>query len=486
MAQPTGRNVEVRMKFVADAKQAQGEMAATRREVEKLGKEAQRTQQEMKRMGAGGGGGGAGGTPGAGGAGGGGGTPGSKDMAFAMALGKATALLAIFGQALQGAAKAAGTYYGRNDWTNKSAGAAYSLIDSLTFGPVDKSRQEIESTYYGKSRAANIESMRLEPIRQTRLGLTGSLNQQSGAIWEQRGSAEDAYSAAMALAGGRGGIVGGLMQGMGLRDERDARIIQAERGKAESYQGTLMGESAKARADSEVRRLQKILGGLRSEKLMAEEASGLTGNKYQHEIRKTNIRLKDTEILQRQQELQKAIENQNATGLALEQKRHALRQANLNFSKAELDIIKEKEQKAKGAASEFGMMSGSDKIALKYALQQAQSQGIDALPEETRRLLAGSGLTGEWAREQSEKSVQDDFNYQQIVAMLGGKTSEQLGKERLTIENKIELDSQTDAEELAKGMRQQWDQYLDMLEPLIQKIANQQLKLALNQRKQMD
>ena len=477
MDDKVAEKVQVKLEFKADSAQARGEMAATRKEVEKLGVESRKTQQEMSRVGSGGAGGG-----GTGGVGAGAGGAGGVGGGFMAVLAKAAVALTIFKQAVEGASKGIAAYYG-DKYANKTVGAVTEGLNSLFMGIPQGLADNYMGIRFARSNAEKMKGYEREDIFNVMQSGNLAWNQQYRSLNEQRAATRDSYEAQMGISRNAR-----LWHGQFGTDpgQTDPRFRQSIKEIAGADAGVVIGERAFSRAETERKRLHQLTLEAGHKVSLESNAPLEDGNPFAFENRATKVRMANKELLQREIELQAALENQQKVGLDLEQKRSQLRQANLNYSKAELEIAKERESKAKSQASEFGMMSGSDKLALKYALQQAQSQGIDALPEDSRNLLARSGLTGEWARDQSEKSVQDDPVYQSIVKALGGKTSSQQTKDRITLENKIEFDTEIDAEELANGFKVQWDHFFERIGPLVRTIADQQLTVVLNQRKQVE
>lgn len=494
--------VQVKLEFKADAAQARGEMAATRREVEKLGVESRKTQQEMARMGGHGSGGTPGGTPGSGAGGG--------ASGLMSGLARATGALMAFRQVIEGTSKAMASYYS-NKYENRTMGAIAEGGNSLLGGIPQWAVDQYKGIRFSRSKADMDEAYRREDIFSVRRPVEATIAQQNRGFIEQRASASDRHEAAIAGANTSKWWAGKFGTEPGQTDPRLRGLLEA----GESARtGAVVGERADARALLGVNRADQSLteaknkafqerlrlgkmGDAPASKYTEEQlrmmpfmrqSGGESGgdNSFKRQSQEAEVRKANLEVLIREKDLREAIEGKHKTGLELEQKRSELRKASLNYSKAELEIAREREGKAKSQAADFGMMSGSDKLALKYGLQQAQSQGIDALPEETRQLLARSGLTGEFAQRESERSVQDDPVYQSIVQALGGKTSRQSTTERLAIETKVELNSDIDTRELAEGLRVQWDQYLEKMKPLMEEISLQQLKIVLNQRKQVE
>jgi len=164
---------------------------------------------------------------------------------------------------------------------------------------------------------------------------------------------------------------------------------------------------------------------------------------------------------------EKQILTTRESAVNLARQEYELAKTTTGVQMQKLAILQKQADQAKSAATEFGMMSGADKLALKYGLQQAQQQGFDTLPEETRQLLARSGVTGEFAQGRARRGAADDPMYREIVGMLGGKTDELLAQELKDLGGKIEIQVEFDRRKLEEAMRESATEFFGEVQRLL-------------------
>ena len=198
---------------------------------------------------------------------------------------------------------------------------------------------------------------------------------------------------------------------------------------------------------------------------------------------------KTNNLLVAQSRYQRDLLQAKESAVALAQKEYEVNKATTEVAKVRLSLLQQQADKAKSAAEGFGALSGTEQLAVQSALLQAKRSGIDTLPEDQRNLLLRTGLTSEFATEQTRKSIQNDPVYQSIVGMLGGKTSEQLEAEvkklKQEIEVKIEIDERQLSEAMSKAAQEWLGKVLKITNSAIG-VSNDKIQLQLSQQKTLN
>lgn len=480
----TQNTVEVRMKFTADGKQATGEVASTRREVEKLGKEAQKTQQELKRMGAGGGAGGGGGGVAAGG-GTGGRESGDNAKLFTM-WSKAIGIVMMFGKALEGASKAVDIYQQAHlNNTQKFIGAAAAIGNELTFGATSYIEKKLTDIYFSKSKVGALNALAQEGYQSNVLGIRAGEGQRLRQLQEEHEFGKASAQVRADKAQGTFDLREWALRNRdnpAMKDRIDPQLINAQISMKEAFGQSGALDEAYIRSRNNVGARKDELAALIKER----DKMPLGGNMFSAEENAVKWRLKNLEIAQKQKEVEDAINQRKQRGMEFTQSYYEASKKSVEVRQTELSLLKQRETMQKSSERDFNIMGASDKMALKYAVDQAKNFGIENVDEDTRRQLLGSGLTREWATEGLDRFGQNDPTRQAIIEAVGGKSAKQLGEESIQLERKINIELKELDENTAAQIKKVLKEHLDDMDEHTKKMVEQQLRMLLNQRKNFE
>jgi len=417
----SNQNVTVTMKFAANTKQAQRDVQDLQRDSDKLNK----SQKELNKSG-------------------------NESL---MIWGKMVAMGHILTRVLDGASKAMATFGDSTLKTNekwafalKDFASGIPLFGAL-FDSIYKFGNEITGRAGDLRKAATmmqdnqvnaaVNSAR-DPWRMKHNDL---IRADQISAWEAGGGTIDNFIIGRA---GRGaGFNSEEMQGRGIRD---AIIAQEEA----RQRATVAGNTARF-DKSNITQFRDAYDTANQRASNSANKGGLF-NQIEH---LGNLQ----EVTRQRAATERQIVQSRESAVNLARQEYELAQATTNVQKQKYALLEQQVNKSKSAATEFGMMSGADKLALKYGLQQAQSQGFDTLPEETRQLLARSGVTGEFASKRAQRLAETDPIYGEIVRIQGGQTVTQLEEELKKLGTSIEVKIQTDKDDLKAKIREAAEEY---------------------------
>lgn len=448
------RNVSVKLKFQADTTQSSKAMKDLEQQAQKTGKAVQDANKPA-------------GGSGAGGAGG----AGNALMAFA----KVAAVVMAFGKAMDAASKAVQIF---SDKTSSGAQKYEALANIVTLGLSKFMTDKLDRVMYAKSILAYNQFQQQEPGMMARAQVQGQYSRSVTSLAFDKFAGLDAaelgpQSMSRQIA---------LMKA-GRDSEADPRLTNAKVGAEKAFNETILATRQEGRSGMFVKSLQQQLDKMQDERVRMTTTNEKGGNVWRTEMEKSQIRIKDMEILEKQKEIQAAIAMHEKNSMDLAKKRYELRNRDIEISKAELDVLREKEAKAKSFAATMGMASGADKLALKSAIEDANQFGIDTLSEDRRNLIGR--FVPDYAGKKAQQSVENDPTVQAIIAATGEKNLQQITKERITLEQKIDVDMQINEEKLAEAMKTKFDEAFKATQKILEGIANTQLGIAFNVRKQI-
>lgn len=252
-----------------------------------------------------------------------------------------------------------------------------------------------------------------------------------------------------------------FMQPGGRFDDSDSydAVIRA------AYQNRVGARESFRLADSQLGQTQGQLSGMgerleflrgRSEwsaQVAAAEKAKADGSATHH------ARLQDTLVkaeadraayAQEAERYEQLIAKAKEQQLAAVQAESALRKANVGIAQAELQVVEAKIQKQKGGLEQFGMYDPAKQRAALEAMTRARDGGFESLTPEQKALLAGTGLTADFAAKRSRESVADADVTKALLAQLGDQDLKTLEGERERLRKKIKVDLEVDAEQLKK------------------------------------
>lgn len=444
MAANTPNNVEVKLKFSADAKQAGAAVQDLQNKTEKLAA-AERKYNTASQEGQ------------------------SKLEFYA----KAAVAIHTITRALDGAANATKTF--RNESLNASAKWGGLIEDISTsipiFGELQKAVNKFGREILDGAAIRGLEKFREGTmISDAKYAVQQPLRDQSTSLSRQMAETADRASVLGWQNVKDGGVVrrdidnflinkrlGAAAEGEGvdklLTDEktRDA-IRQALRAKqyagydvdvarkmATADQGRLKGYDRRLEdAENAATQAQNAIGGAKGiDKIKA------VAEYEQKLVEWTRLR---TEYMK---DLQRA--NQSAVDLA--QKEATLSKASLDIQRMKYQNLKDQAATAKSQETSFGMMSAGDRLSLKHAVDQAQKFGFENIDEETRSLLAGNAVTSEWAGKHAQQLGMNDPMLQQIRGMIGGgESSAQIEQQIKKLGAQIDIQIEVSEDKLRQSM----------------------------------
>ncbi len=474
-------DVSVKLKFGADTAQASKAVKDLERQTKDLDKATKEANREMARMG---GPGGASNFPGGASASGGSGN-------FA-GMAKFATVTYVAAKAMEGLAKSIEILGDKSLSTSqKLAKGVEAILQEIPIvnSLAQASKMLTTEIFYGSDKRAYNQQQLNERAAGEVLGIAGqSLDQMLPAKMRQvtaRSQADDMiFAANREIAGIAGGSAfGGL--GLGALDLEDPRVRAARRAKLGAVSESNQAFERKRLLTGFQGQLQSGLDGLEAERAAIEARRPSAANKYQQGQIESELRQKDMEILAQKVRLQDVINQKNQAGLDLEQKRFDVKKRELDIQRAELQVITEKEQKARGNEESFAAMSAGDKLGALYALQDVQKRGIAAQPQEVRDLLLNNPLTSEYTRKLIGKEADTDPVLAQVARLIGAERASDLGKKRLELNTKIELQVNVDTKDFAQSVRKAADATFDEVNKIIESVFETKFKMLTNPPRQL-
>lgn len=181
------------------------------------------------------------------------------------------------------------------------------------------------------------------------------------------------------------------------------------------------------------------------------------------------------------QRYQEAVNRAKESSLRLAQQEYELAQKTVGVRQAELDVVNAKRERLKGYMVEYGVMEPLDREALISATQRAKGGGFESLSPEEKRLLLGSGITGDFARDEVRKQVAGDDSFTQLLKLVGLEDMKTLERQRLKLQGEIEFAVKVNADQFYDAIKAAFDKFDPELKRVIGeatrvKIAEQDIK----------
>ena len=274
------------------------------------------------------------------------------------------------------------------------------------------------------------------------------------------------------------------------RDPTDPRLLDAQR----AYRGSVADKNAagdlKDFLVKEQRELEKSIAAMQEDRKKIEDhyisSLGGNGNKFDREADLSALRQKDTAILAEQAKLQDILNQKKAAAADLDQKSFIAKQRGVDLARAELAITTEKYQKAKANEESFAAMSAGDKLGALYALQDVQKRGIAAQPQEVRDLLLNNPLTSDYTRKLIGKEADNDPILAQVAGLMGVERASLLEKQKIKLEEKIVLDVAVNTKEFAEQVKKTFETNKAEILQIITDTVQQQFRMLNNPQRQAE